>query len=121
MRYFIKRAWLYAVILFITVAVICGYIIEKRSNTRFVAEIASEEEMAEYNDAGNRIINGLININTADLEELISLEGIGEKTALAIIDYRTENGAFKSTDELTLVKGIGPKTLEAVQDKICAE
>ncbi|MBM4402785.1 MAG: helix-hairpin-helix domain-containing protein [Candidatus Cloacimonetes bacterium] len=53
-----------------------------------------------------------VNINTAGLEELMTLKGIGKVKANAIIEYREANGAFQSVDDLVKVKGIGPKTLE---------
>jgi competence protein ComEA len=59
-----------------------------------------------------------VNINTADLNTLESLPGIGASKAQAIIDYRTEHGNFKSIDELTNVKGIGDKVLEKIKDQI---
>lgn len=52
-----------------------------------------------------------ININTADIAELTRLKGIGVKKAEAIIAWRTENGGFKSVDQLLEVKGIGEATL----------
>jgi competence protein ComEA len=52
-----------------------------------------------------------VNINTADKELLTQLPGIGPKTADTILQYRQDNGQFKSIDELTKVKGIGNKTL----------
>ncbi len=53
-----------------------------------------------------------ININTATIEELVLLKGVGEAKAKAIINYRKENGDFKSVEDLVKVKGIGEKTVE---------
>lgn len=60
----------------------------------------------------------LININTADADKLISLKGIGPALAQRIIDYRTQNGAFKSIDEIKNVRGIGEKKFADIKDKI---
>ncbi|MCM1488465.1 MAG: ComEA family DNA-binding protein [Firmicutes bacterium] len=59
-----------------------------------------------------------ININTALEEELISLPGIGEKTARSIIAYREENGAFKSIEEIMEVNGIGEGKFDGIKDYI---
>ncbi|NDE01131.1 MAG: helix-hairpin-helix domain-containing protein [Gammaproteobacteria bacterium] len=61
----------------------------------------------------------LVNLNTADAATLArDLEGIGESKARAIVEHRTRNGAFRSVDELALVKGIGPKTLELNRSRL---
>ena len=62
--------------------------------------------------------NSIININTASKETLMTLNGIGESKAQAIIDYREEIGGFKSIDDITNISGIGEKTLEKIKDKI---
>lgn len=59
-----------------------------------------------------------ISINTANLDELCTLSGIGESTAQRIIDYRNSNGSFQSIEELTNVKGIGEKKFEKIKDDI---
>jgi competence protein ComEA len=54
-----------------------------------------------------------VNVNTADAKTLTkSLQGIGEKKAEAIIQYRTKNGNFNTLNDLTNVKGIGKKTVQ---------
>lgn len=59
-----------------------------------------------------------VNINTADATELESLTGIGAAKAQAIIEYRTQNGPFKFGEDLTKVKGIGPKIMKKIKDDI---
>lgn len=59
-----------------------------------------------------------LNINTASVEQLSSLPGIGTKKAEAIIAYRELNGNFVSTEELVNVKGIGPKMLAKLVNKV---
>ena len=62
-----------------------------------------------------------INLNTATLEELMTLDRIGPKYAQRIIDYRDTNGPFDKIEDIMKVKGIGPKTFEANKDKITVE
>lgn len=63
-------------------------------------------------------VSGVVNINTATAEELTVLDGIGDKKAQAIVEYRNENGYFTSVEELTNVSGIGEKTLAKNIDRI---
>lgn len=63
--------------------------------------------------------SGLVNINTASAAELQTLSGIGPSMAQAIIDERTQNGAFASVDDLMRVSGIGEKKLAKIKDCIC--
>jgi competence protein ComEA len=51
-----------------------------------------------------------LNLNTATLEQLETLPGIGRKTAERILEYRTKSGSFKRIEELMNVKGIGEKS-----------
>lgn len=59
-----------------------------------------------------------ININTADILELQELSGIGVKKAQDIINYREENGHFKSVEELQEISGIGEKTVEKLKNLV---
>ena len=61
---------------------------------------------------------GTVNINTATLEELQTIKGIGKKKAEAILQYRKEHGAFRTKEELLQVKGIGKKALEAIESQV---
>ncbi|MBO4780714.1 MAG: helix-hairpin-helix domain-containing protein [Selenomonadaceae bacterium] len=60
----------------------------------------------------------IININTADADQLIKLKGIGSVLAQRIIEYREKNGAFKSIDEIKNVRDIGDKKFADIKDKI---
>lgn len=57
-----------------------------------------------------------VNLNTADKKILQNLNGIGEKKASAIIDYRMQHGSFNTIDELTKVKGFSKKQVKALQE-----
>jgi len=59
-----------------------------------------------------------VNVNTATVEQLEQVKGIGAKTAAAIVSYRKEHGRFANLDELTKVKGIGEKKLEQIKDAL---
>lgn len=62
-----------------------------------------------------------INLNTADMAELERLNGVGPKTAQAIIDLRDTQGGFTSPDQLLAIKGIGEKTLAKMRDQIVVQ
>jgi len=62
--------------------------------------------------------NKIIRLNSASLEELDKLDGVGPAIGQRIIDYRTENGGFKSVEEIKLVPGIGDKMFEKIKDEI---
>jgi competence protein ComEA len=76
--------------------------------------VCAEEEMEA--EVANKV-----NINTASVEELAALKGIGEKTAQAIVAYRGASGPFKTIEDIKNVKGIGDKKFEDLKDSITIE
>ena len=62
--------------------------------------------------------SGLININTADSEELQSIPGIGPSKAQLIIDYRTQSGYFSKPEDIMLIKGIKEGLFNKIKDRI---
>ena len=59
-----------------------------------------------------------VNINTADVDTLTALPGIGQVLAERIVAYRQQNGSFRAIEEITKVEGIGEKKAEAILDLI---
>lgn len=59
-----------------------------------------------------------VNVNTATVQDLMTVKGIGQKTAEAIVEYRAANGPFASIDDLVSVKGIGPASLKRFSDAL---
>ncbi len=59
-----------------------------------------------------------ININTAGVDELVALPGIGRAYAERIVEYRTKNGPFKKPEDLLNVRGIGEKTFERIRERV---
>ena len=62
--------------------------------------------------------SGPVSLNTATLEQLDTLDGIGPATAQKILDWRKQHGGFGSVDDLKQISGIGPKRFEALKEKV---
>ena len=65
--------------------------------------------------------SGVVNINTADSEQLSLLPRVGPTVAQRIVDFRQENGRFQTLEDLMLVRGIGEKTFELIKPHITLE
>ncbi len=88
-------------------------------------QILTKEEAEEQRKCGVAVTTdnfdkkqGLVNINTATVQELTTLTGIGESRALAIIAYREENGLFQSIDGIKKVTGIKDGLFERIKNQI---
>lgn len=79
---------------------------------------ASLEAFSGTDNNSKNTKNKKININSANQEELMSLPGIGDATALKIIDYRNNNGKFNTIEDIKNVKGIGDSKFENIKDFI---
>lgn len=77
------------------------------------------EKPKQISDGSTSSTNGdVININTANKEQLMKISGVGKTKAEAIISYREKNGDFKKKEDITKVRGIGKATFEKIKDKI---
>lgn len=86
-------------------------------NNACITEEDEKAKLDEENETKN-IQTGKVNINTADIETLQTLTGIGEVKAQAIIDYRNKNGGFKTLEDIKNVSGIGDSVYEKIKDNI---
>jgi len=90
----------------------------KNNNKILDCNTICETNVIEINNCIEDTNNKLININTATIEELLTLTGIGESKAKNIIEYRETNGNFKTIDELKNISGIGESLFDNIKDKI---
>ena len=119
----------YKVFLFIAIVIICAIVgidvqrREKQYKSFFIErnEANAVEAPVIENEPSEIEEELMININTANVFELQLLEGIGEKTAERIIEYRNENGNFEVIEDLMRIDGIGKKKFDAVKENICVE
>jgi len=97
----------------------------KRLEDQMVIVVPKVGEEAETIPAGatskEASKEGKVNINTATVEELKTLKGVGEKKAEAIIEYRKKNGSFKTKEDLMKVRGIGKKLFESFEERIVTQ
>lgn len=95
------------------------YIIPKIGDV--VKNNSSEIVSNDNSNQGGASKTSQININTATIEELDTLPGVGEATANKIVNHRSENGEFKSIEEIKNVNGIGDKKFEEIKNLICVK
>lgn len=81
-------------------------------------KIVIPEKNEQCNEVNSVSDSGIVNINSASVYDLQSLDGIGESRAQAIVEYRELNGSFTSKNELTNVEGISQSLVDQIQDDI---
>ena len=90
---------------------------QRSTNQGFDDRRRCEKIVVEDNSTSSSS-NTKISLNHATKEELLTLTGIGESKANLIIEYRNQNGGFKTIEEIKNVKGIGDKMFEKIKDNI---
>lgn len=91
----------------------------------YIPSIDDENFVEVQDDSGENVIitsenkTSKININKANVEELQKINGVGPSLAMKIIQFREENGKFKSIEDLKNVSGIGDKKYESIKEYIC--
>lgn len=120
-----KKAKIASTIALVAAAAGVGFLLDNINRDEFVIEnvpddfggIQADVEALPTEDT--TVVDGKVNINTADALVLEQLDGIGASTAEKIIEYRETNGKFETVDDLVKVSGIGEKKLEELRDSIC--
>ena len=111
------------VIVFTVIAVIAlalGLYLECCDKKEFViSSVPNQIDISDIENKSHYDDEGRLDINLATIEELMELKGIGEVLAPRIVNYREERGQFMAVEELTLVPGIGYKTLNNNREYIC--
>lgn len=93
---------------------------DQREETSVPSESPETEQKPEHSDGTVRT-DGRVNINYAGTEELMTLNGIGETRAKAIVEYRTQNGAFTKVEDIMQVPGIKEGIFSKIQNQIAVD
>ncbi len=96
----------------VVVVLIGGALYSSRVSER-APQVVYSASLEEVEDEAQGSL--IVNINTADVDELDELPEVGPATAETIIEYRRTNGMFRSVEELEEIPGIGPETIEQIE------
>ena len=90
----------------------------------YISKESGDDDIVVSGSGNNNISKGenvMVNINTANVEELQKLPGIGEGTAQKIIAYRKEQGKFTNIEDIQNVSGIGTSKFDKIKNNICVK
>lgn len=86
-----------------------------------ISPVKATDTVKTSTTGGSVSSSGVVNLNSATLTELDGLPSVGPVTAQKIIDWRDDNGGFKSVDDLKQVKGIGDALFEKIKDHVTVD
>ncbi len=109
------------ILITITLAISAFSISMFMGNEKVSSEVLGVQNIAVTSGftPSSKVDSKLVNINSADIEELCTLKGIGEAKATNIVAHRLAHGWFESVEDILEVSGIGQSTFENIKDKIC--
>ncbi len=112
----------YYILIFVA-ALAVGLILREFSSSSFeiIQNSTAYAPENEYAEAAKEEEGELVNINTADVYLLDTLDGLGMKLAERVVEYRTKYGEFETIQDIMKVSGIGEKKFEAIKDYITVE
>lgn len=84
-----------------------------------LTDVVVSEKVTSYADSNEPIMKYPLNLNTCTADELMTIDGIGEAKASAIIEYREYLGGYSSVDEIKNIKGIGEALFEKLSPYLC--
>ena len=107
-----------AVVLFLTVSLLVGSALvqARRVFPESIPDFAGVTEVPDSAAAASERPSGPVDINTAGVDDLVRLPGVGPVRAGEIVRHRTLRGGYATLDELLDVRGIGPVTLDGLRD-----
>ena len=97
--------------------------VEEKEEKVYISEGSGDTEIVISGENSESKKEGklMININTANVEELQQLIGIGNSTAIKIVEYRKENGKFNNIEDIKNVSGIGEAKFNKIKESICVK